>query len=82
MNYGYREDAEELCRRTLALLGGDLERSGTLHEYYDPRSGQAVMNGGFINWNILALNMADELRGAAPMSSYCSASALFEIDPR
>ena len=25
------------------------------------------MNGGFINWNILALNMAEELRGKKPM---------------
>jgi hypothetical protein len=25
------------------------------------------MNGGFINWNILALNMADELNGKESM---------------
>ncbi len=25
------------------------------------------MNGGFINWNILALNMAEELEGKNPM---------------
>jgi putative isomerase len=68
MNYGYREEAESLAAKTLALLGGDLERTGTIHEYYDPHTGMAVMNGGFINWNILALNMVDELRGAPPMS--------------
>jgi putative isomerase len=76
MNYGYREEAESLCRKTLALLGADLERSGTLHEYYDPHTGLAVMNGGFINWNILALNMADELRGAPPMSVFCAGKPL------
>jgi putative isomerase len=70
MNYGYREEAESLAAKTLALLGGDLERTGTIHEYYDPHTGLAVMNGGFINWNILALNMADELRGAPPMSRF------------
>jgi putative isomerase len=70
MNYGFLEEAGALCRKTLALLGADLERTGTLHEYYDPRTGLAVMNGGFINWNILALNMADELRGNPPMSRF------------
>lgn len=67
MNYGYREEAETICSDTLCLLGRDLEQTGVLHEYYNPIDGQPVMNGGFINWNILALNMADELRGKAPM---------------
>ncbi len=77
LNYGFRDEATELCRRTLALLGNDLERTGTLHEYYDPQSGSPVMNGGFINWNILALNMVDELRGSPPMSSFCASSSIF-----
>jgi putative isomerase len=76
MNYGYKDEAESLAQKTLALLGGDLERTGTIHEYYDPHSGAAVMNGGFINWNILALNMADELRGSSPMSRFCTTSPL------
>lgn len=67
MNYGYEKEAETICAGTLRLLGEDLERTGALHEYYNPVNGQPVMNGGFINWNILALNMADELRGKAPM---------------
>ena len=67
MNYGYVKEAETICAGTLRLLGKDLEQTGALHEYYNPINGQPVMNGGFINWNILALNMADELRGKAPM---------------
>ena len=63
MNYGYREQAQELCRRTLALLGNDLRQTNTLHEYYVPETGEPVCNAGFVNWNILALNMADELDG-------------------
>lgn len=62
MNFGYSDEAAKLCAKTLHLLGADLEKTGTLHEYYEPMTGQPVMNGGFINWNILALNMADELR--------------------
>ncbi|WP_199613680.1 MGH1-like glycoside hydrolase domain-containing protein [Paenibacillus alkalitolerans] len=68
MNYGYAAEAEELCGKTVELLGKDLERTGTLHEYYVPESGEPVMNGGFLNWNLLVVNMLDELNGKPPMS--------------
>lgn len=61
LRYGYREEAEEICRNSLKLLGKDLEETGCMHEYYDPFTGKPVMNGGFINWNILALNMVKDL---------------------
>lgn len=70
MNYGYRQEAEELCHKTVRLLGEDLERTGTLHEYYHPFTGEPIMNGGFLNWNMLALNMIDELEGKTPMCRY------------
>ena len=63
LDYGYREEAKEMCRNTLKLLEKDLEKTGCLHEYYDPFDGHPIMNGGFINWNILALNMVKELGG-------------------
>ncbi|MGN1120937.1 MAG: MGH1-like glycoside hydrolase domain-containing protein, partial [Eubacteriales bacterium] len=63
MNYGYRAEAEILCNRTLSLLGSDLRQSGDLHEYYNPETCEPIMNPGFVNWNVLALNMADELAG-------------------
>lgn len=61
MRYGYRQEAERIARGSLRLLGKDLAATGSLHEYYDPFTGEPIMNGGFINWNILALNMAKEL---------------------
>lgn len=61
LNYGYIEEAEKICEGTLLLLGKDLETTGSLHEYYDPFDGHPIMNAGFINWNVLALNMVDEL---------------------
>lgn len=61
MNYGYRAEAEKIARGSLRLLADDLRRSGSIHEYYSPLSGEPVMNGGFINWNILALTMLREL---------------------
>ena len=63
MNYGYRAEAEELCKRTLSLLGDDLRKTSDLHEYYNPETREPIMNPGFVNWNVLALNMADELEG-------------------
>lgn len=61
LDYGFLEEAEDMCCRTLRLLGEDLEKTGSLHEYYNPFNGEPIMNGGFINWNILALNMVKEL---------------------
>lgn len=73
LNYGYRKEAETIYERTLLLLGQDLEKTGSLHEYYNPFSGEPVMNGGFINWNILALNMAEELEGKKAMLGFLGA---------
>lgn len=70
MNYGYREEAEKIYEETILLLGRDLEETGCLHEYYNPFDGKPIMNGGFINWNILALNMKDELDGKKPMMQW------------
>ncbi|MDQ0091554.1 putative isomerase [Paenibacillus anaericanus] len=70
MNYGYREEAEIIARKSVELFGGDLERSGTLHEYYDPASGKPVMNGGFLNWNMLVLNMVSELADKPALSRH------------
>lgn len=67
MNYGYVKEAKDLYSRTYKLLENDLNKTGSLHEYYNPFSGEPIMNGGFINWNILVLNMQDELDGKEPM---------------
>lgn len=41
----------------VALFEKDLSACGELHEYYDPESGEPVINPGFQNWNLLSLNM-------------------------
>lgn len=61
INYGYLEEAKNLRDRTLRLLNIDLEKTGCMHEYYNPFNGEPIMNGGFMNWNILVLNMVNEL---------------------
>jgi PAS domain S-box-containing protein len=61
LNYGYRKEAETLYGQTLRLLSRDLETTGELHEYYVPETGEPVMSAGFLNWNMLVVNMAQEL---------------------
>lgn len=61
LNYGYRNEAETIASRSLRLLANGLRKTGCMHEYYNPFTGEPVMNGGFINWNTLALNMALEM---------------------
>ena len=55
--YGYRKEAKELSRKTIALFGQDLESTGDLHEYYHPETGKGMYNAGFQNWNLLAVKM-------------------------
>ena len=61
LNYGYRTKVRTIASRSLRLLANDLRKTGCMHEYYNPFTGEPVMNGGFINWNTLALNMALEM---------------------
>lgn len=61
LNYGFRQEARRIAERSLKLLATDLEKTGCLHEYYSPIDGSPIMNGGFINWNILVLTMLREL---------------------
>lgn len=70
MRYGYRAEAAALSEKTLRLLAADLAGTGTLHEYYDPRSGAPIMNPGFLNWNMLAVTMAEECRQERPQEAH------------
>lgn len=62
LNYGFKDEATDLAEKTLKLMAEDLKATGNLHEYYNPETCEPVMNSGFINWNILALNMFNELQ--------------------
>ena len=62
VKYGFVKEAKELAEKTLKLFGEDIAKSGELHEYYDPESGEGVHNLGFQSWNLLALNMFDWIK--------------------
>ncbi len=55
--YGYRKEAYALAEKTLLLLSRDLEANGSLNEYYHPDTGAALSHKGFLDWNLLVLEM-------------------------
>ena len=63
VKYGYREEATELARKTVTMLREDIKQCGEMHEYYHPDTGEPIMNPGFQNWNLLAVNMQAWLEG-------------------
>jgi len=68
--YGFEADARDLVEKTITLFGRDLDTSGSLHEYYNPDSGEAIMTKGFQNWNFLVLNMIAHLEGRVMVAEY------------
>ena len=55
--YGYKREADALAGKTLLLLSRDLEANGSLNEYYHPDTGAALSHKGFMDWNLLVLEM-------------------------
>ena len=63
LRYGYEKEAAELAEKTVSMLDADIRDCGQMHEYYDPETGKPVINPGFQNWNLLAINMTAWLNG-------------------
>jgi putative isomerase len=55
--YGYAEAAEELADKTVRLLASGLQQDGSLNEYYHPDTGASLSHKGFLDWNLLVLEM-------------------------
>ncbi len=55
--YSFGAEAWALRDKTLQLLALDLATSGSLNEYYDPDTGKPLSHQGFIDWNLLVLEM-------------------------
>jgi putative isomerase len=56
-NYGFTAEAAELADKTIQLLAKDLATNGSLNEYYHPDTGAALSHKGFMDWNLLVLEM-------------------------
>lgn len=55
--YGFAEAAKEMADKTIRLLAADVATTGTMNEYYHPDSGKPLSHKGFIDWNLLVLEM-------------------------
>jgi putative isomerase len=55
--YGFHSEADALADKTIALLADDLKKNGSLNEYYHPDTGAALSHKGFMDWNLLVLEM-------------------------
>lgn len=55
--YGFQKEAAALADKTIALLAKDLKANGSLNEYYHPDTGAALSHKGFMDWNLLVLEM-------------------------
>jgi len=58
-NYGFAAEAQDLADKTVKLLAVDLATHGSLNEYYHPDTGAALSHPGFMDWNLLVLEMMD-----------------------
>ncbi len=54
---GFHDEASDLADKTLRLLSTDLAKNGSLNEYYHPDTGAALSHKGFMDWNLLVLEM-------------------------
>ena len=71
-DYGFDHEARQMAEKTIALFGSDLQKEGALHEYYNPDTGEPIMNKGFQNWNYLVLNMIAWIEGRPVIREFSS----------
>lgn len=55
--YGYKDLADEMAGKTIDLLAASLRADGSLNEYYHPDTGKPLSHKGFMDWNLLVLEM-------------------------
>ena len=70
LNYNYTTEARQLAEKTIMLFGKDFEANGALHEYYEPETGEPILNKGFQNWNYLVMNMIAWLEGRTAVEEF------------
>lgn len=56
---GFQTEAMELADKTIRMLAADLEKNGSLNEYYNPDTGVAISHKGFMDWNLLVMEMME-----------------------
>jgi putative isomerase len=56
-DYGFHKEATSLADKTLHLLASDIATTGSMNEYYHPDTGAPLSHKGFMDWNLLVLEM-------------------------
>lgn len=59
LKYGFCKEAREMKEKTVALFAADIANNGALSESYLPDTGEPMLYGGFLNWNLLAVEMIE-----------------------
>jgi len=54
---GFKDEAADLADKTLRMLASDRAKNGSLNEYYHPDTGAALSHKGFMDWNMLIMEM-------------------------
>lgn len=70
VKYGFINEAKELGEKTVKLFADDITKTGELHEYYDPETGDPILNPGFQNWNLLSINIKAWLDGEEAVEEF------------
>jgi len=60
--YGYINEAKDLAYKTVKLFGDDLMKTGEMHEFYHPETGETVFTKGFQSWNLFSVEMLNWLK--------------------
>ena len=60
--YGYINEAKDLAYKTVKLFGDDLMKTGEMHEFYHPETGETVFTKGFQSWNLFSVEMVNWLK--------------------
>lgn len=60
--YGYKKEALDIAHRVIKLCVDDIEALGGMHENYNAETGEPLAAPNFISWNLLLMNLCDEIR--------------------
>lgn len=60
--YGYAEQAQEVCDRTLKMLDQNVEKYGHVTENFHPETGENLVADRFVSWTSIALRFEQDLK--------------------
>lgn len=70
VRYGFDSQARLFAEKTIRLFGMDIEKNSTLHEYYNPDTGEGIINPDFQNWDYLVLNIIAWYKGVDTVEEF------------